>query len=210
MKLRITQKQLNELNSEQQQNLSDLWIPNLYDAAVATVCVDAAEEKYGQITYVIGGITLQKNNNMVLYDLKFLPEEKIRFLNEEDDNSGSDSELVENEVENESEQDIEENDSNEEVAPEDEDFFGEDFNFEFQRPESYTKHECLPLLNIGQMIDILAKKNYGKCNFSLSVETDEEYIEMGKDNFISESNFKTNDENVELCDILWNAVKTVL
>lgn len=44
MKLRITQKDLENLTLEQKQNLCDLWIPNIYDPAVATVCIDAAEK----------------------------------------------------------------------------------------------------------------------------------------------------------------------
>lgn len=207
MKLRITQKQLDELTLEQKQNLCDLWIPHLYDVAVATVCVDAAEEKYGQITYVIGGITILKNSNLHLYDSKFLPNEKIRILNEDDDN------LESNDSEN-----IDENNGTAksqcgcggvEDSFGEEDFFDEDFSFEFQRPDSYSKQECLPLLDIGQMIDILSRKNFGQCNFSLSVETDEDYIEMGKDNSLNQNSYNDNG-NSELCDVLWNAIKAVL
>ncbi len=206
MKLMITQKQLDELSSEQKQNLCDLWIPNVYDAAVATVCVDAAEEKYGQITFVIGGITILKNYNLLLYDLKYLPDQKIRML--QDDNSesiDSDNEIIENEenaeinVNEEDEDNIEEDFS-----------FDEDFSFEFQRPESFSKHECLPLLNIGQMLDILSRKNFGQCNFSLSVAIGEDYIEIGKENFVQDNTLAENSENVELCDVLWKAVKALL
>lgn len=210
MKLRITQKQLDELTLEQKQNLCDLWIPNLYDAAVATVCVDAAEEKYGQITFVIGGITISKKNyNMTLYDLKFLPEEKIKIIGEDEDLEDEESGSIDqnDEIENEENQDI---DENYEANEEEEFSFDEDFSFEFQRPESYSKHECLPLLTIGQMIDILSRKNFGECNFNLSVEANEDYIfEMGNNNFISESSYNA-DENRELCDVLWEAVKTLL
>ena len=207
MKLMITQKQLDELSSEQKQNLCDLWIPNVYDAAVATVCVDAAEEKYGQIAFVIGGITILKNYNLLLYDLKYLPDQKIRML--QDDNSeniDSDNEIIENEENAEINVNEEEDEDNIE-----EDFsFDEDFSFEFQRPESFSKHECLPLLNIGQMLDILSRKNFGQCNFSLSVAIDEDYIEIGKENFVQDNTLAENSENVELCDVLWKAVKALL
>ncbi len=208
MKLRITQKQLDELNLEQKQNLCDLWIPHLYDAAVATVCVDAAEEKYGQITFVIGGITILKNTNLHLYDLKFLPNEKVRIINEDEDDESNDSENIEQNNETEENQDVSEDEDIEDAFGE-EDFFDEDFSFEFQRPESYSKQECLPLLDIGQMIDILSRKNFAQCNFSLSVETDEDYIEIGKDSSISQNSYSDNG-NSELCDVLWNAVKAMI
>ena len=210
MKLRITQKQLDELSSEQQQNLCDLWIPNLYDAAVATVCVDAAEEKYGQITFVVGGIDILKNCNLLLYDLKYLPDQKIRIM--QDNNSetiDSDDINENNEIENDANPKI--NVKEEEEDDIEEDFsFDEDFSFEFQRPESFFKQECLPLLNIGQMLDILSRKNFGQCNFSLSVAIEEDYIEIGKDNFVQDNTLNENSENVELCDVLWKAVKALL
>ncbi|PYG88756.1 hypothetical protein LY28_01111 [Ruminiclostridium sufflavum DSM 19573] len=202
MKLRITQKQLDELNPEQKQNLCDLWLPNLYDVAVATVCVDAAEEKYGLITYVIGGITISKNGGLLLYDLKFLPDEKVKIISEEEA-----SEVLASETADENEKD-ENNDTDENI--EEEFSFDEDFSFEFQRPDSYTKQECLPLLDIGQMIDILARKNFGQCNFSLSVAVDDESFEISKDNFIIEDTYAENSEGIELCEILWKAVKALL
>lgn len=207
MKLMITQKQLDELSSEQKQNLCDLWIPNLYDAAVATVCVDAAEEKYGQITFVVGGIEIAKNCNLLLYDLKYLPDQKIRLIQDSADSNNIDEG---SEIENEETPEI--NVTEEDVEDDiEEDFsFDEDFSFEFQRPESFFKQECLPLLNIGQMLDILSRKNFGQCNFSLSVAIEEDYIEMGKSNFIEENTSNDDNGNIELCDVLWKAVKALL
>ncbi len=209
MKLMITQKQLDELSSEQKQNLCDLWIPNLYDAAVATVCVDAAEEKYGQITFVIGGITILKNYNLLLFDLKYLPEQKIRILQDNNSESNDSDNIDENnEIENDESPEMNVNDEEEDDI--EGDFsFDEDFSFEFQRPESFSKQECLPLLNIGQMLDILSRKNFGQCNFSLSVAIDEDYIEIAKDNFVQDDAIE-NSENIELCDVLWKAVKALL
>ncbi len=204
MKLMITQKQLDELSSEQKQNLCDLWIPNVYDTAVATVCVDAAEEKYGQITFVVGGIDILKNCNLLLYDLKYLPEQKIRIIQDNNSENADSDNIDENneetpEINLNDEDDIEEDFS-----------FDEDFSFEFQRPESFLKQECLPLLNIGQMLDILSRKNFGQCIFSLSVAIEEDYIEIGKSNFIDESTSNEDNGNVELCDVLWKAVKALL
>lgn len=190
MKLRITNKDLDELTFEQKQNLCDLWLPNVYDIAVANVCVDATLEKFEQITYVIGGIKLLKHHDMLLYDLKFMPDKKLEAQEEEACIDCDTEEIVE--------------------ADDSEDFsFDEDFSFEFQRPDSYTKQDCLPLLDIGQMIDILQRKNFGPCDFSLSVTSGDYVCEMSKDAF-SGSNYDINNKNVELCDALWDAVKAIL
>lgn len=192
MKLRITRKELDELSFEQKQNLCDLWIPHVHDVAVANVCVDAIEEKYDQITYVIGAVKLLKHNDMLLYDLKFLPEQQ--FNNDEADPQTEEVEELET---------FEPDNELVDLSLED------NFSFEFQRPDSYTKQDCVPLLEIGQMIDILERKNYGECDFSLSITIGDYVCDMGKDAF-SGSNFDINNKNAELCDILWEAVKALL
>ncbi|MDF2987179.1 MAG: hypothetical protein K0R50_2689 [Eubacterium sp.] len=197
MKLRITQKDLEALTLEQKQNLCDLWIPHVYDTAVATVCVDAAEERFEQIVYVIGGIKLLKHHDMLLYDLKLMPDETFKLKEEEaySDNIASDridgSETAE--------------------AVEDEEFnFDEDFNFEFQRPDSYSKQDCLPLLDIGQMIDILERKNFGQGDFYLSASIGDYVLEMGKNGFSGTIDSDVNNKECELCDILWESIKVIL
>lgn len=192
MKLRITKKDLEDLSVEQKQNLCDLWIPHVYDAAVATVCVDAAEEKFDQITYVVGGIKLLKHHDMLLSDLKFLPDQQFN-IQEEEANSNN---IVSGGIDQE--------------EPAEEEFsFDEDFNFEFQRPEAYLKQDCIPLLDIGQLIDILERKNFGQASFYLSAAIGDYYFEMGKED-ISSSSYDENEKECELCDILWEAVKSLL
>ncbi len=200
MKLRITRKELEELTLEQKQNLCDLWIPHIYDTAVATVCVDAAEERYEQITYVIGAIKLLKHHDMLLYDLKFIPDENFKVKEEDanSDNIASDR--------------IDGVDSPEDaVSDESMEFdFDEDFNFEFQRPESYSKQDCLPLLDIGQMIDILERKSFGEGDFYLSASIGDYVLEMGKNGFSGSVSYDVNNKECELCDILWESVKAII
>lgn len=195
MKLRITKKDLEELTVEQKQNLCDLWIPHVYDAAVATVCVDAAEEKFEEITYVIGGIKLLKHHDMLLSDLKFLPDRQFNPQEEENYSADIASDRIDG--------------IDQEKSEEEEFSFDEDFNFEFQRPESYSKQDCLPLLDLGQMIDILERKNFGEGNFYLSVAIGDYFFEMGKEG-VSGSSYDPGSENAELCDILWESVKALL
>lgn len=207
MKLRITNKDLADLTFEQKQNLCDLWVPHVYDVAVATVCVDAAEEKYQQINYVIGGIKLLKHHDILLYDLKFMKDDQLQISQEDSSFENINSE-EKNSVENENEITGEENNLSDAEAPED--FtFDEDFSFEFQRPDSYSKLDCVPLLDIGQMIDILQRKKFGQCDFSLSVTFDEYSCNIDKAGFSENSN-SDSDNNCELSDVLWESVKALL
>lgn len=205
MKLRLTHTDLEDLTFEQKQNLCDLWIPHVFDAALASVCVDAIEEKYEQIAFTVGSIKLLKHNDIQLYDLKFLPDEQFRIREDkqEPDNISS----AETEDTAVSDQSPEINDISGET---DEDFsLDEDFDFAFQRPESYMKQDCVPLLDIGQMIDILQRRNFGECDFSLSITFGDFVCDIVKDAF-SGGNFDINNKNSELCDILWEAVKALL
>jgi len=204
MKLRITRKDLEDLNFEQKQNLCDLWIPNVYDAAVATLCVDAAEEKFDQITFVVGGIKLMKHHDIMLTDLKFMPDEQLKIQEEELYSSNIASDRIDG-IEGLSAQ-VEET----EEEPLEDFSFDEDFTFEFQRPESFSKQDCVPLLDIGQMIDILQKKNFGQGEFFLSAVFGESVFEMGKNDFSGSNDFNEDNENCELCDILWESVKALL
>ncbi len=201
MKLRITDNDLAELTVEQKQNLCDLWIPQAYDVAVANVCVDAAEEKYKKITFVIGGLNITKRNDIILYDMKFMPDNLFTVTENAEGNEDCTEDSVEDSV------DDSEDTLNDDFA---EDFsIDEDFSFELQRPESFSKEDCLPLLDIGQMIDILGRKNFGDCEFSLSVAFDDKTFDMGKNTSLAEM-YSVDTNNCELCDILWLSLKAVL
>jgi hypothetical protein len=212
MKLRITRKELDTLTFVQKQNLCDLWIPNLYDVAVATVCIDAAEEKFDQITFIIGGIKLLKHHDIMLSDLKFMPDEQFKVQAEEaySDNIASDTiDGIEALSENEEYQDSDEKGETDQDV-EEEFTFDEDFNFEFQRPDSYSKQDCVPLLDIGQMINILEMKNFGQGGFYLCATIDDYVFEMGKDDISSNTILDPNSKNCKLCDVLWESVKALL
>ncbi|HEX2927506.1 MAG TPA: hypothetical protein VHP38_14820 [Ruminiclostridium sp.] len=207
MKLRITDKDLEELTLEQKQNLCDLWIPHAYDVAVASVCVDAAEEKYEQITFVVGGLNITRHNDMILYDMKFMPDELFRKSSAECPACDDSKENPETSIEPEDNSEAPDDALNEDFS---EDFsIDDDYSFEFQRPESFNKQECLPLLDIGQMLDILERKNFGECDFSLSVAFGDKTFDMGKSAPV-ELFSGMSGENSELCDILWLSVKAVL
>jgi len=206
MKLRITRKDLNDLTTEQKQNLCDLWIPHVFDVSIATVCVDAAEEKFEQITYVIGGIKLLKHHDILLTDLKFMIDEQQKIQEEEAYSSNIASDRIDGIEELSKSEQVEEI----EDEAEQEFTFDEDFSFEFQRPESYTKQDCLPLLDIGQMIDILKRKDFGQGDFYLYAAIGDSAIDLGKSDFAIGNLSDDDDINYELCNILWESVKALL
>ncbi|WP_242855840.1 hypothetical protein [Ruminiclostridium josui] len=112
--------------------------------------------KIYQITFVIGGLNITKRNDIILYDMKFLPDNLFTLPSE---NSSEDDTETDNDTDAEHPDDSLNDDFSEDFS------IDEDFSFEFQRPESFHKEDCLPLLDIGQMIDILQRKNFGDCEF---------------------------------------------
>ena len=58
MKQRITRKDLENLTEEQKRRLNELWIPSLYDVAVAKVLKNVVTDEYDEYEYVIGGISI--------------------------------------------------------------------------------------------------------------------------------------------------------
>ncbi|MCX7710826.1 MAG: hypothetical protein N2484_13385 [Clostridia bacterium] len=237
MKQRITWKDLAELDEDKKQQLNDLWIPSVFDAAVATVCTDVEEEEYEHIIFVIGGIQLYNKTSMILHDIKY-----IESQNDNDSTTPSNSE--EHEVpytpSNRSDnllssgssvkvddfafptanrfsdavdqfsaplKDSEMDEVDEAMA--ELDFEEGDIEFGYTRPTAFNKEDCLPLLTIGQMIEILEKKGFGYGDFYLAAGIHDVGCEIGKTTF-DVRNYGSDYEKKELCDVLWEYVKTVL
>lgn len=198
MRLRITQKELDELTFEQMQNLCELWIPHVYDVAVANLCINAEEEVYEKLTFVVGGIQLVRHHSMILFDFKYMPDDK--------DKESDDIEVVDS-------AEPEELDSTQPEVEEDfslpEDFMEEDFVFEFQRPTSFSKQDCLPLLDIGQMIDILDRKGFGQGDFYLTATIGDYTCDIGKHDSAG-GNYDPNNVESDLVQVLWESVKALL
>lgn len=73
---------------------------------------------------------------------------------------------------------------------------------EISLEESFDKEECLPLLTVGQMIEILMQQKYGDGYFNISVSPDTFSLGRGS--------YKPDYEEAELCDVLWECLKTFL
>jgi hypothetical protein len=182
MKQHITVENLMELTEYQRDRLNDLWTPQKYDLAAGFLCKDAENNEYDIFEFVIGNVNIGGQRSG--YHITLTNLEAQRGLEAQTD------EPVDEEA------DMEE-------------YNEEDFVFEYERPDIYSKADCMPLLSTGQMLEILNKCGYGNGSFYVNYqkETDgygvgrniEEYIDFGPD---------YNGE--ELCDALWAAVKETL
>ena len=189
MKQRVTMEDISDLSEIQKQALNDLWIPAVYDAAIAMVCTDVDAEEYEKINFVIGSIEIYNRTGMILQDIRFLETER-NHESSEDSKSSSGT--------------LEENDTAEETV------FDEDsMDFSYSRPTAFNKEDCIPLLTIGQLIEILEKKGFGYGDFYLAAGINDIGCEIGK-TFFDVNNYGNQYEKKELCDVLWEYVKTIL
>ena len=197
MKQRITVEDLKSLTPEQKQNLNSIWKPSKFDHAVASICKDIINEEYEDYEFVVGNIEIYNGYRFLLYDI-------VHMSNENPDDSESTDETSQNDDENYSnEQDQYDDEDNEQEEVEDSD---EDFNY--CRPSSFIKDECLPLLSIGQMIEILSKEAPSNGEFYLLAESGDLFCVIGNKAHSNDYGFQY--ENKELCDVLWELVKNTL
>lgn len=86
----------------------------------------------------------------------------------------------------------------------------EDLELEYQTPEDYFNlTDCLPLLNIGQMLEILRNSNFYDSDFAITYSRQQDRFQIGEAADIY-SNQYYDDSSNELCDVLWNEVKQML
>ena len=186
MKQYITIEELKALDEGQQKNLRDLWKPKTYDLAYAKVLKDAENEEYDEYEFVVGNIGIDGYGRMYLFDLKALQDDNSS------ENEGEENELSDNECDEECEEEFE-----------------EEFDPTYFRPSHITIEEALPLLSVGNMIEILSKKNYPGYQFYINIEGASSYYESGKypDN---RSGLIDQNNEYELCDALWDCKKMLL
>jgi hypothetical protein len=216
MKMKVTRDDLAQLSAYQKQRLTELWIPEKYDVAVASICKDIANDEYDEIEFVVGNIAIVHGTHIYLTDLKAVP-----------DNTGLDTDNVEHDSQSDKRlkhdsaifgqagedisaplKDMPDNEENFEHYFESDDENEHYHEYNYERPTTFSKEECVPLLNIGQMIDILHRNNFGKHDFYLIANTYEISCELGK----SVARWDSGEENTpaELCDVLWESVKAIL
>lgn len=206
MKQRITLEDISTLTDKQKQNLTALWMPALYDIAIASICKDITNDEYETYEFAVGKIQIVNGYHILLDDIRALgqdskPGDTENYCDTDNDSSDDELSAFDDETEDRAEGDYTD-DGDEEI----EEF---DMDYSFTLPTSFAKEECLPLLSIGQMIDILQKNNFGNSSVYLSVFVDEKGCEIGKDT-ISMEDYQKGYEETELCDALWESVKKLL
>ena len=195
MKRNITKKDIESLTESQKVSLRELWLPEKYDLAVAYICKDAETEEYDEIEFVVGRLILNRTH-ITLFDIRG-PEFDEKDTSENiiiDDQTDLDAN-IDQDAEPEFEFDGEFND--------------EDFEFAYERPTTFNKEDCLPLLSITQMLEIFERRIFKDANFYITSAFNEKGCELGNSSFSLED-YGNNNEPAELCDVLWENLKALL
>ena len=180
MKQHITPEDLLKLNGSQVLNLRDMWMPKPNTMAMARICKDVINDEYDTIVFVIGEVIVQEHSTRLVLR-RLVPAGDIDMDQDLElpEGNGDDMELSEGNGD-------------------------EEFSFEYSEPDQFfSKDDCLPVLNIGQIIEMLnhvkwpgrfldiypaRKKNVGDSGSKVVNSTEMEF------------------EEEELCDALWNAL----
>ncbi len=81
----------------------------------------------------------------------------------------------------------------------------EELEPDYIEPEQYfNKEDCLPLLSIGQLIELLGHVRYGQDGFEISIPPVKR--QLGDGDYCVMNRNELEYEEEELCDALWNAL----
>ena len=207
MKIRLSKKDLENLSQAQRLSLSKLWLPQKYDVAIAYVCIDVTLEEFEKIEFVVGNVDISNHGNITLSAIRDVEEDDEAHEEPVLKNSTKSSPYPSFNTMNEILfEDAPEKSESKEMQQADLDENMEDFNDSFDFPSYFNRDDCVPLLTIGQMFDILSRKGYKNGDFYLSANIDEKSCTLGND-----PEFLNEDEgNSELCDVLWEFIKTLI
>lgn len=187
MKTAITVEEVLELSESGRDALRDLWIPQKYDRAVYLACTDVENDIYVPMEFVIGEIQVEAVNEDKRYVVSGRPASayqyhrlRIRPLMLPDEiAAGADAD------------------------PGAFDDAGT-ANAVFL-PFVVEKSDCLPLLDIGQMIDLLCQRVYPHEEVHIAFSPEEGVYRVGRRSWMQgEPEYEY--EATELCDALWEAL----
>ena len=95
--MRMSHEDVAQLTEEQKRRLTQLWMPQRYDIAVAYICKDVENDEYEKYEFVVGNATLNEYARLFLHDLKApessaVEEEEVDIAEEvaEDENEDED------------------------------------------------------------------------------------------------------------------------
>lgn len=182
MKQHITVENLMELTEYQRDRLNDLWTPQKYDLAAGFLCKDAESNEYDIFEFVIGRVNIGETRSGYYMTLVNLEAARDMGIQEE---------------------------AAQEAAEVEEEYNEEDFIYEYERPDIYGKADCMPLLSIGHMLELLDKCGYGNGSFYVNFHKEADGCGVGK-NIEEYIDYGMDYDGKELCDALWEAVKEIL
>ena len=70
MKQRLSITDVETLTQAQQNNLRRIWLPERYDIAVSSICINAETEEYKWLEFAVGDVAIQKDGDLLLKDLR--------------------------------------------------------------------------------------------------------------------------------------------
>jgi hypothetical protein len=204
LKQHITTNDLENLSIDQMEKLRYLWIPEKYDLVSTKICKDAENDIYDTIEFVVGNINIDNNGiysnsncSVSLQDICSMSSSNETDLDSDLDDEGETDVISD---------DIEENDV---ITDDETDTDSEELNYELEnyRPSIFGLEDCLPLLRIGNMIEILLNNKYDYNNFSIDIIQDKHIFSKSSKGY---DDYKEDFESSELCDVLWQAVLELL
>jgi hypothetical protein len=215
MKQRITIDDLNELSEDKKSAIRSLWTPQKYDVAFTPICVNAETDEFEKFEFVVGDIVLEGYKNGEIFSVVENPEmefEKMQVRLKPMMPNNSDTEVGqydEKEDSDKSEQ-IEKIEKEKSFTDDELDEIIEEFDY-LQDIDSVLLNDCLPLLTIGQLIEILRKVKSGIEGFQITVPQSEEVLKYSEnDKFTVCCEGLDKYENIDLCDALWILIKDLL
>lgn len=192
MKTRVSVDGVLALDEGQRRSLRILWTPQLCDVAVALVCRDVERDLYEPIVFAVGEISVTRHGTILgnlAYDAMTAIVEPEGFEEGGQEDLGSQSdEGFSKPSERSAESEVEDAEGHAE----------EELRLPFAGG-SFPKEECLPLLDIGQMIAILVQRHY---SYRIHLEATPERVACTVDG----EDYGPD----ELCDALWEAVRALL
>lgn len=198
MKQRISEQELLELTRSQRSALQGMWQPERYDVAVLMVCTDVEADQYQALPFIVGDVEVESINSEKKYEIRTMPVNSYDYCNVWLRNlefQGNPEEADET-VEAASEEDDFEDENGYE---DDEEMDVSVIHDLIHQTAWFNKEDCLPLLNIGQMMAMI-EVNQPQTDFRIR-RNDKVYVcTVGGMEY----------EGEELCDVMWEIVKEML
>ena len=217
MKQNISVEDLSKLSEGQKERLRSKWTPRKYDLVYAQICKNAEYEEYDYFEFVIGNVEVNdtvEHGFKMSYSSYWVVLQDICFM---DDSETSDETIEEFQEENISPEVVldevsAENTEYSDTAKDAGSFINGDNEMEddgaqaeYSRSGLYCLQDCLPLLSIGNMIELLRNENH----IGTKINDSENQYNLSVNYYnIYENGTGAND--VELCDVLWEAVLELL